>query len=175
MTKLTILALTAVAASAFAGHEIAAPVKHSKAVIPQEACFGETELQFDIYGAHVDGGGVLGEGFGGGIAATYFFHRNFGVTLDGNITNSNVDDIWQASAGLVARYPFEIGGVCLSPYVKVTGGVQSENGTNPFLGLGGGLEWRITPRVGLFGEATYGFVEDQDDMLNLRAGVRFVF
>ena len=88
MTKLTILALTTIAATAFAGHEIAAPVKPSKGVIPQEACFGETELQLDLFGTYFDSEGVIGEGYGGGIALNYFFHRNFGLTIDASISES---------------------------------------------------------------------------------------
>ena len=175
MTKLTILALSTIAATAFAGHEIAAPVKPSKGVIPQEACFGETELQLDLFGSYLDSEGVIGEGFGGGIGINYFFHRNFGLTLDASISESDADTVWQFSAGVVARYPFEVGNICLSPYAKVTGGVQTEDGSNPFIALGGGLEWRVTSRVGLFTEANYGFVDDHDDFFNIRAGVRLVF
>lgn len=179
MNKLSILALTAISATAFAGQEIAAPeapARPSKTVIPQEACFGETELQLDLYMAHVDSNGNLGEGYGGGLALTYFFHRNFGVTIDGNLTESDTaDTVWQASAGFIARYPFEVANLCLSPYAKLTGGVQSEDGTNPFIAVGAGLEWRVSSRVGLFGEGTYGFVDDSADFVTVRAGLRLVF
>jgi hypothetical protein len=175
MTKITILALATIASSAFAGQEIAAPAQKSHAVAPQEACFGETELQVDLFGSYLDNSNVLGEGYGAGLGLSYYFHRNFGITADVAMTESDVDNIWQFSAGFVARYPFEIGGVCLAPYAKVAGGIQSENGDNGFLSIGGGLEWRATSRFGVFGEANYGFVEDSRDFLNLRAGVRFVF
>lgn len=178
MNKLSILALTAISATAFAGQEIAAPAapaRPSKTVIPQEACFGETELQLDLFGSYFDSEGVIGEGYGGGIGLNYFFHRNFGLTIDASITESDTDTVWQYSAGVVARYPFEIANLCLSPYAKVVGGVQTEDGSNPFIAIGGGLEWRVSSRVGLFGEATYGFVDDHDDFVNIRAGVRLVF
>jgi hypothetical protein len=176
MTKLSILAVAALASSAFAGQEIAAPAPVSKTVVPQEACFGETELQVDLFGIYLNNNNTLGEGFGGGIGATYFFHRNFGLTADVSLSDSDADTVWQYQAGFVARYPFEIGNICLSPYAKVTGGVQTEDGSNAFVAVGGGLEWRATSRFGVFGEANYGWLEGAgDDFFSVRTGIRLVF
>ena len=179
MKKLTILAVAALASSAFAGQEITAPstpVARSKSVIPQEACFGETELQVDLFGMYLDNQNVLGDGYGGGLGVTYFFHRNFGLTADISLSDSALDTVWQFQAGFVARYPFEIGNICLAPYAKVTGGLQSEDGDNAFLAGGLGLEWRATSRFGVFAEANYGSVEGaDDDFFSARTGVRFVF
>ncbi len=165
MKTLTALTLAALAASAFAGKEIAPPLE-------PEPAFGETELQLDVYGAFVE---ADSDGFGGGLAITYFFHRNFGFTLDTNASESNSETLWQHSAGIVGRYPFEINGTYLSPYLKATGGIQSRDGTDAFVALGGGVEWRVNPRLGIFAEATYGFAQDESDFVNIRAGVRFVF
>lgn len=173
MSKLTILALTAISATAFAGQEIAAP--RNTAVEPREACFGETELQFDLFWSNVNSDSINGEGAGGGFALTYFYHRNFGFGVDAHATDSEADTVWQGSALFVARYPFDFGNLCLSPYFKTAVGVQSEDGTNAFVAVGGGIEWRASSRVGIFAESTFGFMEDREDFVNVRAGVRFVF
>jgi hypothetical protein len=179
MTKLSILAVAALASSAFAGQEISAPsspVSHKSAVIPQEACFGETELQVDLFGMYLDNRGPQNDGFGGGVGVTYFFHRNFGLTADVSVSDSELDSVWQFQAGFVARYPFEIGNICLAPYAKVTGGIQSEDGDNAFVSTGLGLEWRATSRFGVFAEANYGWLEGAgNDFLSARTGIRFVF
>ena len=175
MTKLSILALTAVSATAFAGQENAPPAQRNVAVIPQEACFGETELQLDLFWSSVNSDGPSGHGNGGGLGVTYFYHRNFGFGLDGHATDSETDLLWQVEASFVARYPFDFGDICLSPYLKAAVGLQSEDGTNAFVALGGGIEWRATSRIGVFAESTFGFVEDREDFVNVRAGLRFVF
>jgi hypothetical protein len=42
--------------------------------------------------------------------------------------------------------------------------------------VGGGLEYRITPRVGLFTEAGYNFVDgSQNDAVQVNWGARFAF
>lgn len=175
MKTLTAIALATFAAHSFAGQEIAPPRSSGKDVVAPEPAFGETELQVDVYGAYVDAGSSDGDGFGGGLAINYFFHRNFGLSLDTNASEGDSDTVWQHSVGLIGRYPFELNGVFLSPYLKVAGGIQSQDGTDAFLALGGGLEWRVNPHLGLFTEATYGFVQDNADFVTIRAGVRFVF
>lgn len=175
MKTLTAIALVSLAAFSYAGQEIAPPTDSNKNVVAPEPAFGETELQFDVYGAYVDAGRTDGDGFGGGVAINYFFHRNFGFSLDTNASEGDSDTIWQHSIGLIGRYPFEVNGIFLSPYVKLAGGIQSHGGSDAFFALGGGLEWRVKPNFGLFTEATYGFVEDNADFVNIRAGVRFVF
>lgn len=176
MKTLTTVVLATLAAHSFAGQEIAPPSASSKGVVdPAEPAFGEVELQVDAYGTYVDAGSSDGDGFGGGLAINYFFHRNFGLSLDTNASEGDSDTVWQHSVGLIGRYPFELNGVFLSPYFKIAGGIQSQDGTDAFLALGGGLEWRVNPHLGLFTEATYGFVQDDADFVNIRAGVRFVF
>lgn len=178
MTKLSILALTALSATAFAGQEITASrttASSNTLVIPREACFGETELQLDLFWSSVNSDGPNGDGTGGGLGLTYFYHRYFGFGLDAHATDSEADTVWQGSAMFVARYPFDFGNLCLAPYFKTAVGVQSEDGTNAFLAIGGGIEWRASSRVGVFAESTFGFMEDREDFVNVRAGLRFVF
>lgn len=172
MTKITILTLSAIATTAFAGQEIETP---STAAVPREACFGETELQLDLFWSDSNSDGPSGQGSGGGLAVTYFYHRNFGFGFDADVTDGDTDALIHASATFVARYPFDFGNLCLSPYFKTAVGVQSEDGTNAFFAIGGGIEWRATSRIGVFAESTFGFLEDREDFVNVRAGMRFVF
>lgn len=61
-----------------------------------------------------------------------------------------------------------------------TNGVKTDlNNTNFYTGIGGGLNWHISPKVALFTEANYiknnPFGRDGHDGLNLTIGVRLFF
>ncbi len=168
-----LLALASLSTVALAGHPMTAPAG-KKTIIPQEACFGETELQLDIYGAYSTTDSSHGSGFGGGIGINYYFTRNFGVGLDATLVEGDTGEVFQGTVNLLARYPFELGHICLAPYAKVGGGVEVDGSPEGILSVGGGIEWRITPRMGVFGEGSYNFAHE-NDYTQIKAGLRFVF
>ena len=53
----------------------------------------------------------------------------------------------------------------------VGGGVETVGGPNGFIHVGGGVEWRFTPNLGIFGEVTYAWVDNLDNNENLTAKV----
>src|SRR4051812_12149939 len=93
MKKLTItlFASIALAASSFAGHEMVSSGKDfkDKTVAPPVLCFGDHELQVDIFGAYQVGegpthAGPIGDhGWGGGVGVNYFFSRYIGIGAEG--------------------------------------------------------------------------------------------
>lgn len=173
-TAFSVLASLAVASSAFAGAEVK-EYKESKTVL--EPCFNDTELQLDVFYTYTDteGGGYT-DGSGGGLAVNYFFMRNLGIGVDGNIFDGGVNGVWQTSGSLIARFPLELGGLCLAPYIFGGGGVQADGTTSGTIHAGGGLEFRIVPqRLGIFTEGRYTWAGGTDDSAQVRAGVRFVF
>jgi hypothetical protein len=172
MKKLTysILACAAVASSAFAGSEM----KEYKGPAP-EPCFKDTELQLDIFGSYTDAvhRSEYGDGFGGGIGLNYFFTRNIGLGVSGNIYDGDVNGVWNTDLSVIARFPIE-NSVCIAPYILGGGGLVTDGGTYGTWHAGGGLEWRATPSFGIFGEGRYIWAEERD-AAQVRLGARFVF
>jgi hypothetical protein len=172
MKKLAFAASASIAMilSAQAGHPVVD--KNPKNPVP-EPCFADKELQIDTYAVYNNFNGA--DGFGGGLALNYYFHRNFGVGLDVNVSDASGDTAWNYGAHLLARYPVELGSVCLAPYLKVAGGVTDRDGSEGFVGVGGGLELRFSPHWGIFGEGSYNWASDDDDFAQARLGLRWVF
>jgi hypothetical protein len=171
MKKLTysILACAAVASSAFAGGE----VKDFKPVV--EPCFRDTEFQLDVFGSYTGSNkGSHGDGFGGGLGVNYFFTRNLGLALSGNLYDGDAHGVWNVDLDVVVRFPIE-GGICLAPYIMAGGGVETNGATVGTWNAGAGLEWRATPTFGIFGEGRYSWAAADEDSVQARVGVRFVF
>lgn len=178
MKKIAIpfVACLALASSAFAGHEM----KETKEVAPAEPCFKDQELQLDVFGSWADTrrhDGIAGpkDGFGGGIGVNYFFMRYLGVGVDGNIVSAS-NGLWTFSGSLIARYPIEAGNLCLAPYVLTGGGFQTDGINAGTWHVGGGLEWRCTHNIGVYGEGRYTWAgSHQEDSARVSLGVRFIF
>jgi hypothetical protein len=167
----SILACLAVAGSAFAGKEI----KEFKQ--PVEPCFKDTELQLDFFGSYTDTqGGGYSDGFGGGVGVNFFFMRYLGVGVDGNVFDGGVNGVWNVSGSLIARFPVELGGLCLAPYILAGGGVEADGTTVGTWHAGGGLEFRVVPeKFGVFAEGRYTWAGGPHDAAQARVGVRLVF
>jgi hypothetical protein len=175
---LPFVACLALASSAFAGQEMK-DSKDFKAPAP-EPCFKDQEFQLDLFGSYTDGVSANnhGDGFGGGIALNYFFIRNVGVGVDGNLYDgSNADPIWSATGRVIVRFPIDngVGSFCLAPYLFGGGGIEGDGSSFGTLHAGGGLEWRATQTLGIFGEGRYTWGESSRNSSQARIGVRFVF
>ena len=175
MKQLATVLFASLTTVAFAGQPVVESSK--KTVIPQEPCFGETELQLDIYGAGaLPTHDAADDGWGGGLGVNYYFSRYIGVGVDGTLTD-NDNGTWQFHGHLLARWPIDTGSLCFAPYIKAGGGYHTD-GIDPWVwGVGAGIEFRVTPRVGIFGEGAYywGANNSEIDYTQLKAGVRFVF
>lgn len=176
-------ALVLIAASSlgslWAGPLIMQPASPT-AVVPS-GYFRDEELFFDVYGSYLersDGGhcDCAGdhEGFGGGISLGNYFNPYFGARADVNF--SSVEEARTViGADLLFRYLFREARV--APYAFVGGGVEAVSGAHGFVRVGGGLEWRLTSRIGLFSEASYAWVSTDESAENLliKVGMRFIF
>ena len=175
MKQLATVLFASLTTAAFAGQPVIESSK--KTVIPEEPCFGETELQLDVYGA---GAFVTHnsdeDGWGGGLGLNYYFSRYIGVGVDGTVTSQD-DGVWQFHGHLLARWPIDTGSLCLAPYLKVGGGWQVDGSDDWAWGGGAGIEFRVTPTVGIFTEGAYywGVNDSAVDYTQVKAGVRFIF
>jgi len=181
MKKITLplIACLALASSAFAGQE----VKETKETVPAEPCFQDQEFQVDAFGAwEYRGNHEFGfdtnkpvGGFGGGLGANYFFMRYLGVGVDSDVTSTS-HGLWNFTGSLIARYPIEAGHLCLAPYILGGGGFQTDGVNAGTWHVGGGLEWRATRHIGIYGEGRYTWAGDHvEDNVRVELGVRFVF
>ncbi len=174
---LILTACLGIAGGAFAGQ----PVRDYKTdKNPPAPCFKDQELQLDVFGLYGwSTQGPTGDGFGGGLGLNYFFLRHFGFGVDGSVRDASDgarrgDVLWTASASLIARCPLELGSICIAPYFLGGGGVQSNDTTNGTGHAGGGLEWRATPKIGIFTEGRYIWA-GHEDQVQARFGARIVF
>jgi hypothetical protein len=174
MKQLATVMFASLATVAFAGQPVMETSK--KTVIPEEPCFGETELQLDVYGAYAGTyGDKHADGWGGGIGINYYFSRYIGLGVDGTVTDGEGSELWHIHGHVLARWPIDTGSICLAPYIKAGGGYQVNGSGDWSYGVGGGIEVRVTPRWGVFGEGGYYWAESDENYAQAKAGVRFIF
>jgi opacity protein-like surface antigen len=138
--------------------------------------------------------------WGGGVDAQYFpLQPYLGLSIEGDFFNESPKDNFGATvtSNAILRYPLDLKfpNLHLAPYVfggvggifndsnaftrSATFGasVHHSNDKDEVLGdVGGGLEYRFTPHIGLFSDARYNFVNGpRNDFMLTRFGVRFAF
>jgi hypothetical protein len=140
-------------------------------------------------------------GWGGGIGVNYFWSRYFGVGVEqgflargrGDTTPQEADyyyQRWQTSGYGILRYPIERWS--LAPYMLAGGGGQYGNkpevqiphgGSYKMRGLGfgqigGGMEYRLASRIGLYSDLRWLFSEIDglpNNQMQWRYGIRVTF
>ena len=181
-----ILSSALLAYSTFAGQEVIS--KDYKAPVTPTPCFQDQEFQVDLFGSYINmtreghddffhGLNHPGrEGGGGGVGVNYFFLRYLGVGVDGDV-NSTHHGLWDATGKLIVRIPIELGSFCMAPHAFGGGGVQTDGVTAGAYIAGAGLEFRLAPHVGIFGEGRYTWAAHNrdDDNAQARVGLRLAF
>ena len=123
----------------------------------------------NITGDRVRRNGRLGAGLG----LTYFITRNFGIGTDVYSENTTGAFIDSLSVNLIGRFPLGQSG--FAPYVYGGGGYQFDLAKVWFAQVGAGIEYRFTPRVGVFLDARWVVPEETRYSGVARLGVRFAF
>lgn len=173
----------AVATIAFMSLAVAgSDYKSNKNVITNDCLFKNNEIQVDAFGA----GAFYNNGrpgWGGGLGLNYFFFRYIGLGVEQDLIGRNDNGsgsyaAWGTLGNLFLRYP-----ICswnLAPYAMVGGGALY--GSNKSVGVGavgGGLEYRLTENISLFGDARWLFTgngnNDENGALLARTGLKFNF
>jgi opacity protein-like surface antigen len=177
-----VLACVALASSALAGQEIAESKASKEYTAPAEPCFREHEFQLDLFGSWTesDHDNIHRSGWGGGLGLNYFFTRNIGFGVDGNVYDGirNVDAgevVWDFSGRVIVRFPIENGETCLAPYLFGGGGILFDSTTVGTFHGGVGIEFRPTHNLGIFTEGRYSWGANDFDAAQVRAGIRIVF
>ncbi|MFT5853434.1 MAG: hypothetical protein ACI8XO_000675, partial [Verrucomicrobiales bacterium] len=109
---------------------------------------------------------------GGGLGLGHFFDEYFGMRGRAYWWEGE-SVIHTLAADAILRYPIQ--SLCVAPYVY--GGVGGAfNGESEFTQhFGGGLEMRLTGRVGVFADYSRTFAEDRGDWDLYSLGMRILF
>lgn len=119
-----------------------------------------------------------GGNWGGGVGGNYFFTCMLGIGADTSFLSGTPHFDDHVGGNLILRFPIEP--IRMAPYVFGGGGRWFNNPNNVwFADVGAGLEIRLNPKLGIFGDARYIWLERDvfapHDEAALRAGVRLVF
>ena len=150
--------------SAALGFEIA-----NASIARGEDLFNGAEPNLSLFGSWVD---KRDSDFAPGLGFGYFFTQRLGVgmtTFWENYEGTLFDNV---SAEGYFRWP--LGEMNLAPYGMAALGYSFET-SEGFEMLGGGVEWRLHPKWGLFGEVRWQFNNQTDDGAGIRVGARLVF
>ena len=153
--------------------------KHYKAPIEEECVFRDYEFAIDgfVAGLATSNRGCrrIPSGIGGGVGATYYFLRYFGLGAEAWWTGSRgYNTIHNFSGIFQLRYP-----ICswnLAPYALVGGGVTCNGSNWGNVQVGGGLEWRPWHHLGFFADGRAVFPGgNANTFAEIRLGVRVIF
>jgi hypothetical protein len=112
------------------------------------------------------------------VELRYFITRNFGMGLEGQWFNAN-RSIYGSALNFYLRAPLHEGSRW-APYLFAGGGgIYGPNNSSWEVHAGGGIEYRITEKVGVFTDARYEWVDRARDIAPqfgaMRVGLNFVF
>jgi hypothetical protein len=179
---ITFLAAVTLASTSFAGTSVVTS-KEFKQPVVSSSYFQDQEFTLDLaysYNDAVKGDshGYFHDKSGGGAGANFFFARYFGIGVDGNWFGGGPDNVvlHQVTGNLILRYPIDMRGFGLAPYVFAGGGEVFDGKQTSLGDAGGGLEVRLTQRIGIFTDWRYNFTgSHRGDLDTTRVGIRFVF
>jgi hypothetical protein len=111
--------------------------------------------------------------FGLGVGLNHFFNLNIGIGVEAYSEDTEQHFLDQASASLIVRFPLGESG--FAPYAYLGGGRQFDPIELSFAQVGAGVEFRFTPKVGVFLDARYVCTDGADDHALARLGLRLAF
>jgi hypothetical protein len=204
---LTLCALASLVSASYAGTQTYSS-KETTAPAPCPTWYADTEWNFGISGIYApftdreDNFFGPDDAWGGALDLKYFFHRYFGIGIQGfalgldnnddhNFFHDDNDDWAGAVLGTFTfRYPIPCSR--FAPYAWAgLGGIWNVGGGDfnvhqafhhndddaRFIGQGGvGFEVRFTPHVGWTNDVSYNYVDgSHNDFFQIRTGLNFAF
>jgi hypothetical protein len=192
---LPFLAAVVLASTAFGGGEVDSS-KETRTT-PQPFCdwYANREWNASVWGTYAFSGNEwrddtflnVDHAWGGGADFKYFFARYFGLGLEGFLLDGR-DTAGGALGTLTFRY--SVPSSRIAPYLYAgAGGVFGNDNffDHRFLGrhddnskavgqFGGGVEFRITPNIGVIQDFNWNVVNGNDNNFGMvRAGINFAF
>ena len=168
---------------------------------PPASYFRSNELSVGAFGSYLDTYGENNQGignraWGGGLEVSYFYFKYLGLSVDGDAFNEIPGDNFGATVtgNLILRLPLDdyLPNFHVAPYLfggagkfyservglpTSTPGVQRYVGRSGILAdVGGGIEYRFNPNLGIFADARYNFAENsRNDFITTRLGIGYAF
>ena len=151
--------------------------------------FNNNEFSIDAFGAyetqvHQRSGPIVNNFnrngiWGGGLGLTYF-SKYLGIGGESAAFSGTHNFFDYAGGNLYARLPIE--SLHMAPYIFGTGGRYFNPESNWYYGGGAGLEFRLTQKFGIFGDARYEWRQinvfgdtGHFNIVEARVGARFIF
>jgi hypothetical protein len=155
-------------------HGLGAPTAVAQTIPQQdEPVFGKQELRFDVFGtwATRDRRHMSDDHAGVGLGVDYFLTPNVGIAAESYIERFS----WPShlDVSLVGRIPIE--SLRFAPYLFGGGGRQWRDGAQWTAHIGGGVEFRMSRKTGIFIDAREVFADRGPDFELYRLGFRFGF
>jgi hypothetical protein len=135
----------------------------------ESTLFASNENQLSFFGTYVDG---RGDDWGLGAGYTRYLTENLGVgavTYWKDFNGAFIDNL-----GAEGYYRFPLDDLRLAPYAVASAGYSFEL-EELFFAFGGGAEFRLNERLGLFGDLRWQINNDTKDGATLRVGARLMF
>lgn len=203
INALTVVIFASLAVSASAGEavtsskEVVAPPAP-----PPVSYFRSNEFSLGAFGSYGwtynnNVRAIGNHAWGGGVDGQYFPLQFLGFAIEGDFFNEIPGDNFgqTVTANAILRYPLDnnFPGLHLAPYAfGGVGGIfnnsdrfssqfapfrHRHSSSDEVLGdVGGGLEYRFTPHIGLFSDVRYNVVnESKNNFLLTRFGIRYAF
>jgi hypothetical protein len=197
MEKLIALSVVMLASyGAFAGQQINNDLV---APAPSAGYFRGNEMSVGVFGNYLDTYGENHQGIGnhalgGGLEASYFYFKCLGLSVDGDAFREMPGGNFggTVTGNLILRLPLDdyLPNFHLAPYVfggagkfyservglpSSTPGVQRYvERTGILADVGGGIEYRLNPNLGIFADARYNFAANlRNDFITTRVGIRY--
>jgi hypothetical protein len=135
--------------------------------------FTSSETTFDLFASEKvqNNEGFFEGNLGIGVGVNRFFTPNFGVGLDTRL--EKLDWPNQLNVSLLGRYPIEKWGI--APYGMLGFGRQFLDNHQWMFHFGGGVDYRLNTRTGLFADVRWNMPEESRDFALWRFGLRLQF
>ncbi|MBV9998458.1 MAG: carbohydrate porin [Verrucomicrobia bacterium] len=166
---------------------------------PSAGYFRSNEISVGVFGSYLDTYGENHQGIGNhalgdGLEANYFHFKYLGMSVDGDAFNEMPGGSFGGTmtGNLILRLPLDdyLPNFHVAPYVfggaakfyservglpSSTPGVQRYvERTGILADVGGGIEYRLNPNLGLFADARYNFAANlRNELITTRAGIRY--
>ena len=178
MKKLTLslCALVALGSAAFAGTETYS--KDSKSVTPPPCpqWYADQEFNISLSGVYAFSGNdntFLDHGWGGAIDAKYFFHRYFGIGVQGFYLAADRNDDFNGFVVNNNDDSDNVGGILGTFTLRFP---MSCSRFAPYVWVGGGFEVRFTPHFGWQNDFSWNVVSGSNNNFGMaRSGLNFAF
>lgn len=144
--------------------------------------FRANEFSMDLFAAYKANEGHFDDLFdtnirhgtwGGGVGFNYFFTRYLGISAETAFYPDSRSFANDVIGSLQLRLPIEV--AHLAPYILGGGGYYFNPQDQWAYHAGVGLEFKMNPKLGIFADARYSWMQKTSNEILFRSGLRIAF